>query len=152
MSIKRLHNLTQSGDTIIEVLIAITIVSLVLGGAYVTSNNSLKASRDAQEHGEAVGLLQSEIEQVRSLVANSGGSGGQPFSFAGSFCIYGNEQVAPSNSTSCSMNSDGVPTMIQPEYAVSITRNGDTFTFETTWPSVINSQTDQETMYYRIYP
>lgn len=152
MSIKLLVNLRQDGDTIVEVLIAITIVSLVLGGAYVTSNNSLKANRDAQEHGQAVALLQSEIEQLRSLVANSGGSGGQPFNFAGPFCIDNSEQVVAANSASCVMNSDGMPTTSQPEYTVSANRNGDTFTFTTSWPSIINAQTDQETMYYRIYP
>src|SRR5580692_1837027 len=152
MSIKNVLNLRQDGDTIIEVLIAITIVSLVLGGAYVTSNNSLKANRDAQEHGQAVALLQSEIEQLRSLVANSGGSGGQPFSFAGPFCIDNSEQVVAANSALCIMNSDGMPTTSQPEYTVTINRNGDEFTFTTSWPSIINAQTDQETMYYRIYP
>src|ERR1017187_1268844 len=60
--------LHQKGDTIIEVLIAIAIISFILGGAYVTSNNSLLATHDAQEHGAALQLLQTEVELLKGVV------------------------------------------------------------------------------------
>lgn len=63
--------LNQIGDTIIEVLVALAIISLVLVGAYVVSSNSERAVRDSQEHAEASKLLQGQIELIKGL-AKSG--------------------------------------------------------------------------------
>jgi prepilin-type N-terminal cleavage/methylation domain-containing protein len=57
----------QRGDTIVEVLIAVALLAVILTGAYVTSNNSLRAERDSQEHAEAVTLAQAQIESLESL-------------------------------------------------------------------------------------
>jgi Tfp pilus assembly protein PilV len=59
------------GDTIVEVLIAIALVSLILVGAFVTSNRSLAATRDSQEHSEASQVLQSQIERARIIITSS---------------------------------------------------------------------------------
>jgi len=61
------RNLGQAGDTIIEVLIAIAIVSSVLGIAYATMNRGLKQARDIQERTEALKLLQGQVESLRFL-------------------------------------------------------------------------------------
>ena len=53
MFIKRLRALSERGDTLVEVLIAIAVVSLILGGAFVTTNKNLQATREAQERGNA---------------------------------------------------------------------------------------------------
>jgi type II secretory pathway pseudopilin PulG len=66
--IKHQHSLQQGGDTIVEVLIAISIVSLVLVGAFVTSNRSLQSTRDTQEHAEATKLAEAQIEMARSYI------------------------------------------------------------------------------------
>jgi prepilin-type N-terminal cleavage/methylation domain-containing protein len=62
LSLKRL----QSGDTIVEVLIAIAIISLVLTGAFSTTHASLLATRTSQEHAEALKLLEGQIENIRA--------------------------------------------------------------------------------------
>jgi type II secretory pathway pseudopilin PulG len=54
--------LKQRGDTIVEVLIAISVVSLVLTGAMAISNSSLKQIRGAQERSEAQAYAQSTVE------------------------------------------------------------------------------------------
>ena len=54
--------LKQRGDTIVEVLIATAVVSLVLTGAMAASNNSLKQIRAAQERSEAQAYAQSTVE------------------------------------------------------------------------------------------
>jgi type II secretory pathway component PulJ len=61
------HRLNQTGDTIIEVLLAIAIVSSVLGGAYVSSNRSLNASRQAEERVEALKLAEGQLERMKAL-------------------------------------------------------------------------------------
>jgi len=54
--------LKQRGDTIVEVLIATAVVSLVLTGAMAVSNNSLKQISAAQERSEAQAYAQSTVE------------------------------------------------------------------------------------------
>jgi len=63
--------LGSAGDTIVEVLIAIAVLSLVLGGAYVVSNHSLQGVRLGQEHTDALKIAESQVELLRSLSAGS---------------------------------------------------------------------------------
>ena len=71
VSIGQLAARRQRGDTLVEVLIAIAVVSLILGGAYVTTNRSLYATRAAQERGNALKLAESQIEQLKGIVASN---------------------------------------------------------------------------------
>lgn len=86
---KRLNNL---GDTIVEVLIALAVLSAVLGGAYSISNRSLTSVKQAQEHTQALKYAEQQIERLKQL-ADGGGvdSSGNPsnnvFTFSGGFCI-----------------------------------------------------------------
>lgn len=160
--LRRLTSLRQRGDTLVEVLIAITIISLILGGAYVVSNNSLRATLDSQEHNEALQLAQSQLEQVKGIV-NGGGTGifpgpGTPF------CIT--TAGVPGTGGVCNFNSaGGTPITGQPVFTISIcqsttsalgaacnpTTNGTVFTVSAKWPSAIGTQTDQEQIVYRLY-
>lgn len=83
---KLFKQITNSrGDTIVEVLIAIAIISLVLAGAYVSANRSAKATRTAQEHGEALKAAESQVELIKVAART-----GAPDIFsAGDFCITG---------------------------------------------------------------
>jgi prepilin-type N-terminal cleavage/methylation domain-containing protein len=58
--------LGQRGDTIVEVLIAIAILSTILVGAYVTANRSLTTERNAQEHTQALTIAQGQVEDLYS--------------------------------------------------------------------------------------
>lgn len=57
--------LKNRGDTIVEVLVAIAVISLVLAGAYVSSSKSVNASRQAQERGEAIKLVEAQLERIK---------------------------------------------------------------------------------------
>jgi type II secretory pathway pseudopilin PulG len=99
--IKLLPRLTNSkGDTIVEVLIAIVVVSLVMAGAYVLSNNSAKAIRTAQERGEALKLAESQAEQIK--IAVDAGT-----VLPASFCFEGGLQQ-PSTNPLC-IQTNGIP-------------------------------------------
>jgi prepilin-type N-terminal cleavage/methylation domain-containing protein len=67
-----LKRLDQRGDTIIEVLIAIAIGSLILGITYSTMNRSLITGRRAQERSEALKLAESQLERIKSNVSQFG--------------------------------------------------------------------------------
>lgn len=75
----------SSGDTIVEVLVAIAIVGAVLAGAYTSTRRSANATRTAQEQGEALKLAESQVEQIKIAIdANTPNVTG-----AGNFCITG---------------------------------------------------------------
>ena len=63
-----LRRLNQSGDTIIEVLVAVTIIGAILTGGYVITNFSLTTERQSQERNIAVGILQGQVEQLRANI------------------------------------------------------------------------------------
>lgn len=61
----------QVGDTIVEVLIAIAIISSILGGAFSATNYSSNNIRGAQERSEALNLVQGQVEQIKAFAAGS---------------------------------------------------------------------------------
>lgn len=56
----------KRGDTIVEVLIAIGIVSLVLTSAYALTNRNVQTSQKVQEQGQAQKLVEQQIELLRA--------------------------------------------------------------------------------------
>ncbi len=58
-------SLGQRGDTIVEVLIAIAVVSSVLGITYAAMNRNLLNVRDNQERSEAVKYAQAQLEAIK---------------------------------------------------------------------------------------
>ncbi len=63
--------LSQRGDTIVEVLIAIAIVGSVLTGAFAISNRSLQQVQMAQEQTEAQKLASSSVEKLDGFVKDN---------------------------------------------------------------------------------
>ncbi|MGD0284500.1 MAG: hypothetical protein ABSB12_02820 [Candidatus Saccharimonadales bacterium] len=56
----------QTGDTIIEVIVAVGVLMMVLVGSYITANRSLHSERDAQEHTQALTIAQGQIEDLHA--------------------------------------------------------------------------------------
>lgn len=151
--VSRLRKLNQRGDTLVEVLISIAIISLVLGGAYVTTNRSLWASRDAQERSIALKLTEAELEQLKNL-ANSG-SDIFGASTAGTFCVYNGSVLDATTSTDCTVdtNGNGSPAAgVQPKFKLTAKRAVNTFTLTTTWINARGSGSNNLTVNYRLYP
>jgi type II secretory pathway pseudopilin PulG len=63
--------LQQAGDTIVEVMIAIAVVSAVLAGAFITTNQTVKNVQQAHEHEEALGLLQAQVERLKVVTQDT---------------------------------------------------------------------------------
>ena len=64
----QLKRLSQTGDTIVEVLVAIAVAGAVLGGAYSLINANVKSNQLAQERSNAVKIAESQVERLRSYV------------------------------------------------------------------------------------
>lgn len=138
--LNRLH-LNQVGDTMVEVLISMAIVSMILGGAYVTSNKSLIAIRDAQEHVDALKLASAEVELIKSITPTPG------------LICYTLDGTMQTIATNCTLTNTGAinSTNISPSYKVAITVDAaGTYKVKVNWDTVtgvINGGNVE--MYYR---
>jgi prepilin-type N-terminal cleavage/methylation domain-containing protein len=62
----------QSGDTLVEVLISVAIVSVVLASGYAVTTQGLRTTQDANERSQGLELVQQQVELLR--VYNGGSS------------------------------------------------------------------------------
>jgi prepilin-type N-terminal cleavage/methylation domain-containing protein len=111
----RIKKLNTIGDTLVEVLICVAIISLVLAAGYVTTNSSLVDERHAQERNYALQIAQAQLESLSYSVNrdanfyNDGGTNGGavtwPFCFTDPSIINGNGSLntAPANLSSDTM-------------------------------------------------
>lgn len=141
----------ERGDTIIEVLIVIAIITLVLGGAYTTTNRSLQATRAAQERGNALKLAETQIEQIKGLAGTNptalfGGTAPSPFCISKATGL----PVTASNAA-CTVGLSGDPTTTAPAFTISVTRTGNYFELTETWTDVSGRTTDSLQLRYRVY-
>lgn len=65
-----MKTIPQAGDTIVEVLISMLVVSVIMTGAFVSANRSLLGTRRSQERGEALNVIESRVETLRAFAAD----------------------------------------------------------------------------------
>lgn len=80
-------NNRERGDTIVEVLISIAVVSSVLGITYATMNRNLLTTRALQERTEASKYAQSQLEALKVYTDSNAAIPG------GSFCLNGPARI-----------------------------------------------------------
>lgn len=62
--------LHQAGDTIVEVLVAIAVISAVVGTAYAITNRSVQTNQSSQERGQATKEAETQLETLKSWVGD----------------------------------------------------------------------------------
>ena len=130
------HTNRQRGDTIVEVLIAIAVISLVLAGAYATVHKSTATMQDTQERGEAQKLVEGQIELLRNYYTVKSAS----FPAAGVWCLGSDGGIKTGNGCVASGPAG---------YQLAISTAGsNTYQVSATWDSLIGN-TSNVTMYYR---
>lgn len=140
----RFHRLRQDGDTIVEVLIAIVVVSAVLTGAFSIANLSLKSIRMAQERGEAQKIAQQSVELLNSFRPPNSGVTAQN----APFCI----ESGPGGSVPTAFELADVSNCAsgaENRYRTSITRttSGPVFKIRVVWDGIKGSQEQLEYYY-----
>ncbi len=85
--------LKQTGDTIVEVLIAVVVVSVVLVGAYTISNASLRQIRISQERGEAQKIAAGHLERLYGCVSSGSSVVGSSIYSVSSSCTDNTVEV-----------------------------------------------------------
>ena len=101
----------QAGDTMVEVLIAIAVISSVLGSAYAITNRSVQTNQGSQERSVATKVAEAQLELLKSYTQN--GAGVLP----DDFCLYidtasnsimsQNIPPAPPHPDNCYRDADG---------------------------------------------
>jgi Tfp pilus assembly protein PilV len=157
----------QVGDTIVEVLIALTLITFVLVGAYYTANQSYRNNIDAQEHTQAYGVAQNQIEYLK--IFGSGISSGNCLLDNGSSVIQASNTPSTngcnveSNNLSSSGYKYSCPTSSPFCYAVSINKiaassyslpltgaNLNTYQISVSWKALGGGSSDDVSLYYRL--
>ena len=151
--------LQQAGDTIVEVLIVIAVLSLVLTAAFLTSTASFKNTIDAKEHGEAQALASSQLEKVKALAVSNPTS---VFTSA-DFCVditTTTPSVYAASDARCIMKSDGTPAPsgFEPAFTVTVhpTTSGGSnpsyvFKANVNWDSITGHGKADLALWYRLY-
>lgn len=125
----------EKGDTIVEVLLATAIISLVLVVAYsITSKNTLNLQNNA-ERVQAQHLVEGQIE---ALKANDGLVGGTCF-----------KDGSPASGTDCQPD-DVAGSGADYQLKVTPTATADTYAVSATWTSLDSNTPSDVTMYYRL--
>jgi prepilin-type N-terminal cleavage/methylation domain-containing protein len=158
MSLKQFLHRNQAGDTIVEVMVVLAVLSLALGISYATADRSLLDSRQANQNSQATALLQSQIENLRTLAPNpSTDASGYIFNAGQDFCIDSSGDVAPTTSalpsSSCAFDVFGnsIPTQILIDYQQTAGVTGGTFNLYASWPNIDGQGSDTVTLSYRLY-
>lgn len=137
----------QIGDTIVEVMAAITIIGLALATAYALSNRSFRTGVSTVERTQALALAQGQVEFLKNLRLNDLLS--KPVA-SGQFCFRGDTGEAVNASTSdsyCSPYAGGL-------YNITITYSGaagtppGVFTVNARWDALGGGQNQLE-LYYK---
>ena len=140
----------QTGDTIVEVIIAVAVVSALLAGAFVVTNRSTHTVQDSQEHAQALQALQGQVELVRAAAAAKmlPNAGTTPSTMTMPFCMGSNLTVYVAGSAACTGASGPVPLNLS--VVCPLTSDGcpaaaghtTTFDLSATWSSLTgNTQT-----------
>lgn len=151
MSARRL--LGQTGDTIVEVMIVVTILGFIVAGVYSIASGSLRSARQAQERSEALKYTEGQLEQLKHL-ANTNGNA--VFGVAGTFCIDGSSQAVSIPGSLPPFEEDDfanypVGCIKDNRYHMAIQRTGNNqFAVTARWDRLGGGR-DQITMLYRMY-
>lgn len=105
----RLQRLQTRGDTIIEVLIALAVLGSALSVGYATASKALTTARISQEHSEAQGILESQVELLRQA-APSFATPASDIYTSKTFCMSTNGTAVP-------LRADFPPSYTRPEDA-----------------------------------
>jgi Tfp pilus assembly protein PilV len=153
LSLTKLVKINNRGDTILEVVIAITLLALLLTGALALTQKNLQAEQSSQEHNEALQLAQSQIEELRNYATNNVLPSGNPFCLVASGASVG---YADTPSQKCDVNAAGAasPTSIQPNFVLTVTppaAGSSLYSISVDWQDVNGLNKDNVTLYYQIY-
>lgn len=160
--------LSERGDTIVEVMIVLAILSFAIIISYSSANRSLADARQSEQNSYAAELAQSQIEQIRSMVTSSNHTttgvisnmglqamSGEPFCMSnGAEILTTAAALLTPNPCAPTNTSGGVvftisDTLAQPVPPLPAL---DSFQVLVTWPDALGQGQDTVTLSYQVVP
>ena len=151
--------LNQAGETIVEVMMSIAMLSIAIVGSIVVARQSLLIGQAANERTQAVKIAETQVERLKAAsLSSTVGTG--VFGFTGSFCIREDLTLvtAPtSNQADCSNT-------YFPSSSLSVTIDydatgptgspfdDDLFVISVSWDNVRGEGRDSIVIDYRLHP
>lgn len=135
----------QAGDTIVEVIIAIAVISTVLAGAFIVTAQSTRAVRDSEEHAQALQYVQGQVELLR---AAAGHSGGLPTNLRVPFCFAKGQYYQPVDATVCTARSLYALSVVSAS-GTAVVNGTTTFNVAASWPALAGG-TDMVGLSYKV--
>ena len=141
MSLKNWHRVNNNarhntaGDTIVEVMLSIAVVSMVIGISYSIANKSVKTGRAAQEQTEALQLAQQQLERVKVLAADK--TKWASVTGAAPYCVVTVPAISVVLASNPNCKGQGSGNLYNLSVSYSSATN-DTFTITTNWTNVNN--------------
>jgi hypothetical protein len=159
----KIMSLSEKGDTIVEVLIATSIIGMIVVAGFTGVNTDQSVELQTQERGGALQLVQSQIELLRALVGNESVTLGTPpanndFCLESSAPAPGVISTTPGQSSTCNFNSSNQPSNSSvPNYHIYISDTSplaDWTQIQVTaqWYKAGGAGTDSTSLDYRFYP
>jgi hypothetical protein len=143
----------QRGDTIMEVLICVAVLSFVLSAAFALANRSSQANLQAGERGEAMKISESQVEKLKAFI---GQSVAPVIPASGDFCMYVDTSTNTLKTLPVATPDDltSYPSECRSGafYNTYINRSGNVYTAHTRWFSADGDGYDESTMVYKVYP
>lgn len=151
------------GDTIIEVLLSMTVLSLILSASYTLANRNSQSLRQSQERSEGLKVAEAQLEALKVFLANPGAalpanastpfcmSGGTAVQDAGFSSVPANPQSDPLNNypAACKVSGEGA----EQRYNIVIQRpSANTFAATVRWVRTNGQGIEQAQVFYRVYP
>ncbi|PJE65671.1 hypothetical protein COU91_00395 [Candidatus Saccharibacteria bacterium CG10_big_fil_rev_8_21_14_0_10_47_8] len=165
MRSNNIHTSKSRGDTIVEVLISVTIISFVLGAAYLLTSHSLQAGLAAREHTEALNFVQGQIERLKAVKEQASKAefdskyrtidGSTPYClFADPITRVVSQKLTTDVNKFCEVDSEhpnggeGSRYHLSTKY-INGGANANTFKFSATWDRVGTGTPESADIYYR---
>lgn len=139
---------SQSGDTIVEVVLALTVLALVLGTSSVLANRNTRTLQTSQENTYALRVAQAQLEYIKSYVATNASS--MPSAPNSKFCmVNATTKQVDLSSTSCKKQSGGADYNVSLETSP-IGTDGYNVTARVQWDTLTGSPGNVE-LTYKVY-
>jgi prepilin-type N-terminal cleavage/methylation domain-containing protein len=137
---------SNRGDTLVEVLLAIAIVSLVLSASFASARQSLLNTQRSQERAEAARYVEQQLERLK-VAADNPETDLFNAGVTGPYCI---DTSLNHPNGECSTGIDG-------RYKLSITRSTVSpgqyrFLVRAHWTQIGGENEEEVNNYYKIYP
>jgi Tfp pilus assembly protein PilV len=145
----------ERGDTIVEVMISLIVISSILVGAFLVARTSSRNIRSSEEHSQALNLLQGQVELLRTYaIAEPAKTPKLPTTNGTPFCMKDDGTYTPAACTipNSAVNSSYNYTLtvkqIKPANTDPTSRIAATYEFSIKWPAQ-NGTTSNESFLYR---